>query len=890
LKKGFVVSAKDPLADLGDIKMSTQYKTLDEVVVKDIAPIKIKGDTVEYNAGAFKTKPNANVEDLLKKLPGVQVDKDGGVKAQGESVQKVYVDGKEFFGTDPKLATKNLSADMVESVQVYDDMSDQAKFTKIDDGSRAKAINIKLKKDKKHGFFGKATAGVGTNDRYDASLSFNRFQGDRQFSIIGAANNVNKQGFSFSDVVSMMGGFGGMMRNGGGDGGGVMGGGGNMTMGSRTGGGNASSLGGATTATGLARSLSGGFNYRDTWGPKVDANGSLFYSNTRTEALQNIRNQSLYSKSNGLNVYDSTAIANSQSRSLRENNNLRFNFRLEFRMDSMNSLLYTPSVTQQHSTTNQTDSSVTTAIANSKPEALALSSRSLTDNTRDGYSIGQNLLWRHRTHRAGRTFTLGWNSTINNSDGNGSVYAPTTYYKESGTPFSIIQDQLATQKTRAFNNTLSASYTEPIGRNKILEFNYAYTRNYSESDRRTMIFNPSTGKHDIISAPQTNSFENTYLANRIGANFRLQQRKYNFQVGVGVQMGELNTHSFKAQGNKDTSIRQEYTNLFPTATFQYTFSRNKNLRVNYRGRTNQPTISQLQDAPDFSNPLQVTTGNPSLGQEFVNSFNANYNTFQFTTFKYYAFNLNLTQTSHKIVNSIDSLKLNPFDSIPRQLIRPVNVDGAYTASLFFVYGAPLKKVKGLNLNFNTMALYNRDVSMLYKARNFNHTLMLNQTLGFNYNYKEKLDIGLSAGLAYNKVKYETNPSLNNDYFTQTYSADFSYTFKNNFILATDFDYFINSGRSEGYNQKIPMWNASIAKQFLKGKQAEIKLSVQDILNQNQSITRSTGPNYVEDVQTNVLKRYFLLSFIYNLNKMAGKNMFNMPRQMQRGMGNMRVGM
>jgi len=211
----FSITREKSVIDFGTIYMERRSTTLQEVIVER-PPISVKKDTVEYNAGAFKTKPNEDVEGLLKKLPGVQVDRDGTVKSQGETVQKVYVDGKEFFGTDPKLATKNLTADMVESVQVFDDMSDQAKFTKIDDGSRQKAMNIKLKKDKKNGYFGKINVGAGTDSRYDNSLSFNRFKGNRQVSLIGAVNNTNKQGFSFSDIISTMGGFGN-----GGPGGGV---------------------------------------------------------------------------------------------------------------------------------------------------------------------------------------------------------------------------------------------------------------------------------------------------------------------------------------------------------------------------------------------------------------------------------------------------------------------------------------------------------------------------------------------------------------------------------------------------------------------------------------------------------------------------------------------
>jgi len=283
VSKVFSITREKPVIDFGTIYMERRSTTLQEVIVER-PPISVKKDTVEYNAGSFKTKPNEDVEGLLKKLPGVQVDRDGTVKSQGETVQKVYVDGKEFFGTDPKLATKNLTADMVESVQVFDDMSDQAKFTKIDDGSRQKAMNIKLKKDKKNGYFGKINVGGGTDNRYDNSLSFNRFKGNTQVSLIGAVNNTNKQGFSFSDIISTMGGFGnggsggggggqGGGPGGGGPGGGGLGGGMGQMVATR---GGIAGLGFGGSSNGITSSISAGLNYRDSWGRKIDVSGRYF--------------------------------------------------------------------------------------------------------------------------------------------------------------------------------------------------------------------------------------------------------------------------------------------------------------------------------------------------------------------------------------------------------------------------------------------------------------------------------------------------------------------------------------------------------------------------------------------------------------------------------------
>jgi hypothetical protein len=868
LRKKFEISAASQVKDFGVLQLARNYKLMDEVVIVDDAPIKVKGDTLEFKADAFKSsKPNAMVEDLLKKIPGVEVDKEGGVKAQGEQVQKVYVDGKEFFGTDPKLATKNLSQDMVESVQVFDDMSEQAKFTKIDDGSRTKAINIKLKKDKKHGTFGKAMAGVGTNDRYDASLSLNRFNGPRQISVIGAANNLNKQGFSFSDVSSAM----GMPGMGGG---GFGGGGGRMTVGGGSGGG--------TSNSGVISPRSLGLNYRDVWGPKIDVTGSVFGSQSSSLLTKSRLRQSSFAQNDSATKDD----AYSESRSTNEN--LRFNFRVEYRLDSMNTLLYYPTVTFQHSESSNFDTVTTYASKGKADYYKRLTQKNSTSGARDGFNMNQNLLFRHKFRKAGRTFTLGITSTMNNSTGVGSNYTPYDYYLPDGTMYdSKVVDQKTKQLIEGFNNTVSTSYTEPLGRNKILEFNYAYTNNQSNSDRKVFDYDPNSGKHDMINAASTNYFENGYVSHRAGTNFRVQQKKYNVQVGIGTQTNELTSRSVRASTGKDTTISQHFLNLYPTGNFNYNFTRNKSLRINYRGRTNQPSINQLQDVPDYTNPLQVKTGNPFLKQEFTSTFNLAYNTFNMVNFRFFSANVNYTGTTHKIVNSIDQLPAkyaNPADTstVGKTITIPVNLSGAFNSSAFLTIGLPFKnpKLKGSSVNGTTMVSYNKDVSLFYKQINFNTVLSATQSLSVNYSYKEKLELGLRGSLSYNNAKYERQPASNTKYWSQTYSADLNLILPKNFILNTDFDYYINTGRAEGYNQSIPMLNAFISKLVFKNKAGEIRLSARDILNQNQSLTRNTGENYYEDVRTNVLPRYFLLSFTYSLNRMGGKNMMDNNSQRQ----------
>lgn len=853
--RNVTIRADQQELDLGTINLDKKNVLLEEVVIEG-APILIKKDTIEFKASAFKTRPNSTAEDVLKKIPGMQVDKEGNVKTQGEDVQRVVVDGKEFFGNDPKLATKNITADMIESIQVFDDMSDQAKFSRIDDGSRQKTINIKLKKDKRIGYFGRLTAGAGTDDRYESQLSFNRFNGDRRISIIGNSNNINKSTFNFSDIVTNMGGF----QSGGGGG---RGGGGMQMM--RMGGGGFGGFGGG--ANGITKASSVGLNYADRWA-KADVSGSYFFSQSETGTNRNSLRQSFFPG-------DSVAIQNQQSTSLNKNQNHRFNLRFEYQIDSMNSILYTPTFTLQQSESTSLD---TTFTRSKKPglDYLAVTGVTANINERDGLSINNNFLYRRKFNKIGRTLTLGYSSSINNSNGQGENYSPYTFYKSDGSLSTVRNQDIRTeQTTKTNNNVLSSSYTEPVALNKLIELNYAYTNRRNKSDRRAYDYNSGSGKYDQVNLLQTNYFENDFIAQRLGANFRAQFPKYNYQLGGAVEMSELSSRSIRWSTGKDTTVSQKFVNFFPTANFQYSFSTTKNLRIFYRGRTNQPSINQLQDVPDFSNPLQIRTGNPLLAQEFNNNININYSSFNRTNFRFFNANMNVGNVGNKIVNSIDSVP----GSRGVQLIRPINLDGAFNTSAFVTFGRPLRsqKLKGSNYSFSTSASYNRTVSQVYKQTNLTDNLLLSESGSLNLAVKENLNFGLNATISYNSAKYSVQKDLNEDFFSQTFGLDLSYTMLKSLVLTTDFDYFRSTGRSDGFNQSIPLWSASIAKQLFKKKNGELKLSVNDILNQNESITRTVTDNFIEDINTVVLKRYFMLTFTYNLNKGAA------PQQQQRGM-------
>jgi len=827
-QKIFSVTADKRIVDLGTITMQPEYKTLTGVVVTDASPVKMNGDTISFKANAFNNKPDATVEDVLKKIPGVQVQKDGSIKAMGEQVQKVYVDGKEFFGNDPKIATKNLTADMVDQIQVFDDMSEQARFTKIDDGSRTKSINIKLKKDRRKGDFGRIIAGVGTNSRYEGNFAYNHFRGDRRISLVGSTNNTNKLSYTFNDFAASQNGSS-QFSNGGATGSGMI---------------NAS--GGA--AGGISRPLSTGINFNDTWGPKVDFRGSYYYSNSSNVLEQNKFRRNSFPG-------DSASETSSYSNILNSNKSHRINARWEYMIDSANSLLYTANFSKQQFEGTTMDTSVT--VSDGINRYMAAKASTDKHDERDGLNYSGELLYRRRFRKVGRTFTMGWRHIMGDNQSDGISKSPVTTYDANGAISSFIDlNQHAYHDNGSDNNTISASYTEPIGRNKLFEINYAYSGSNNSSNKKTYDFDTSSGKYDILNALQTNYFDYKNTSGRTGFNFRHQLKKLNYQVGMGFQVSNMENRSVAT--GKDTTVRQRFTNLFPTANISYAINRSKSIKIYYRGRTNAPSVTQLQNVPDVSNPLIIKTGNPSLKQEFVNNININYNAFALASQRFFSVSLNATYTGNKIVNSIDSVNAVTI------IYKPENMSGSFNGSGMASLNFPVKKIKGLNVNLTNMMYLSRDASILFRKKNFTTIFQVNQSAGINYG-KDKFDLAISSAFVYNIVAYNFEGSSNTKYFNHAYSADFTYRFKNRLFFLTDFDYYISSGRTAGYNQDVFLWNMSLAKKFFKVNIAEIKFTVYDLLKQNNGINRIIGENYFEDVRANVVPRFFMLTLSYNLN-------------------------
>jgi hypothetical protein len=837
----FVINDEKKNQDLGNIAMSDITKVLGEVVVTNEAPpVTLIGDTVQYNAGSFKTQPNASVEQLLKKLPGVKVDKDGTVTAQGEKVSRVLVDGKEFFGNDPKVATKNLPADAIDKVQVYDKQSEQAQLTGFEDGNYEKTINLKLKKDKKKGVFGKITGGAGDKERYEGKFNVNSFKGARQLSAIGMANNTNAEGFSFMDILNFSGALSQMRQAGGG---------GNINISLTQD--EANSLGAGNISNGgINTAWGGGVNYNNIIGSKLDLQSNYFYNRYNPYTQSHTLRQSIVQ--GGGNFYEENEISDNT------NSTHRLNLNLLYQIDSLHSIRVIPSLSMQSGSTNSRRDYTTL----SQDGKLVNQGFNENQSDRDGYNFKNDIIFRKKFNRKGRTLSLSLQNSFNSSEGSGSLESIIGYYN-AGT---FLRNDTMNQRnnTNSDLNGYSARlvYTEPMGRRSLLELSAGKSNTKSTSDKTTYDYNKASAKYDRLNEALSNDFENIYGYNNVGIRFRTQFRQFSYAFGVSWQQANLEGKIIS--GTKDSIIRKDFRNFLPNAIFKYNFSRFKTLSINYSTNTNQPSLSQLQPVPDLSNPLNISVGNPDLKQEYSHAFRVSLNLLSPFKNKNFFFFMTMMATQDKIVN-YDSLDL----ATGIRRTKPVNVDGVYNINGRTSYSMPVRFLKG-TVELSSSVRYSKGKQFINSIGNNIGTLTMGPEIRFDLNPNDKLNLGLGANYNYNRAKYSLESRLNNTYFTQEYNASVDWQLPKSFFLSTEFTYTVNTRRAEGFNINIPMLIASISKQFLKFNRGEIKLSARDLLNRNVAISRTSNQNYIEDKEMNSLRRFFLLSFTYSLSK-AGLN-------------------
>jgi hypothetical protein len=849
------VTVERYLTDLGVLSMTERAIQLDGVLVEGRVPQAIqKGDTTEYNAKAFKVNKDATVEDLVTKMPGVTIV-NGTVKAHGEEVQQVLVDGKQFFGTDPSVALKNLPSEIVDRIQVFDKLSDQAQFTGFDDGQSKKTMNIVTREDRRKGKFGRFNTGYGTDDRYTVGGTYNSFEDVRRFTLLGLSNNVNQQNFGMQDLFGVMGGgdrSGGGMR-GGRPGGGRPGGG--MGGGGRTGG---SSPGTSSTQqSGISTVHTLGMNYADSIATGLFMNGSYFFNYTNNDNPKTLERE--YTSST-----DTTTYYNETSGTKNKNFNHRFDFRFEYAFDTSNTILFTPQLYVQDNRTT------TTVTGTTLLSDTALLSRSQSDNTTttDGYNGQSHFLYRHRFPLPGRTISIDVGVGGDHKNSSAQLHSLDEYV------VSGINDTIDQRAKILVNGTSISSnlmYTEPLWTNSILRFGYTTSYSKNSSDKKTFDYDPLATDFTIFNDSLSNFYENSNILHSGSAEIGYRTKTFNAMAGVSYQIATLNgTQSFPTA----FSLEKRFYSVLPSAMAWYNISRRQNIRLFYRTSTASPTVSQLQNVVDNSNSLLLTSGNPDLKQSYSQMVGVHYFQANTETAQNILLFLNVNATNNYIGNSsIIAMKDTILPSGIQlnngtQLTIPVNLNGYRNVTTFCTYGFPFDLIRtnvNLNLGFN----YTRTPGLVNSVPNASNLYAYSPGIVLGSNISENVDFTLSYTANYNRTKNSVRVQLDNNYYSHTVGIKFNAIFLGGFVFRNELNNTLYSGLGVGLDRNYILWNISIGKKLFANDRGELLLTVYDVLNQNRSQNRTVTETYVEDATTNVLKRYFMLTFTYNLRSFLG---------------------
>ncbi len=831
------LSEANPL-ELGQISMITKAHLLEEVVVKQtIGAIKMKGDTTEYRADSFKVQANATVEELLKRLPGIQVDKNGQITAQGQKVQKVLVDGEEFFGDDPTLVTQNIRADMVDKVQVFDKKSDQATFTGIDDGQKTKTINLKLKDDKKKGYFGKIDASVGSNSFYNEQLMFNKFRKKEKLSFYGILSNTGKTGLNWQDARS----YGEdnsssfIMED---SGGGMM-----MISSSSDG---LDSWSGSYNGQGYPKVQTGGLHYNNKWGDdKQSINGNYKILDLSVTGTTATRSQYI--------LPDTMYFNNQKQTFTNQITRHKGNATYDIDFDSSSSLKVIMDGTLDHKLTY--NEYLTEALA--RDSSLVNQGNRKISTTGDVNGFNTSMLWRKKMKKKGRTLSLNIKENYSTTNTNGFLYANNNFYKGGAIVQNQVTDQFKTSenKTLAFDSKLT--YTEPLSASASLVFNYGILINNSSSYRNS--YNKSVaGKYESLDTVYSNNYQFNIFSQKGGASYSLMKKKYT--VNFGTNIGYTNFAQTDLKNNIEA--KRDFVNWFPQANFSYSFTSQRRVNMYYSGSTSQPSLQQIQPLRTNDDPLNITIGNPNLKPSFRNNISLSFYDFKAMSGRNVNLGINYSTTNNAFTNR-DSV-----DASGRRVSQAINVDGNHSVSGYFGYGLKLLGATiGLNGNVNS----SRYVNIVNNLQNITNS---NSYSFGTYLFKQKEKVynnSISASASYTTSNSSIQKNVSMHYWTYSIRPDFDFYLPGKIQLHSDWDFIYRQKTSAFDNDnKVIIWNAWIGKKLLKGDDMLIKAAANDILNNNIGFNRSVNTNYITENTYSTIQRYFLLSVVWNFNKNGGK--------------------
>jgi uncharacterized membrane protein YgcG len=857
-----IVYVGSPEINLGDIAMSERVFPMREVVVNGIPPPAVqKGDTTEFNAGAFRTHPDADAGDLISKMPGVTVD-NTGVKAQGENVQQVLVDGRQFFGNDPMVALRTLPAEVIEKIQVFDKMTDQAEFTGFDDGQSMKTINIITKKDKQNQEFGKSYGGYGDDDRYLAGGGLNYFLGNTRLSLIGLADNVNQQNFTTQDLFGVLGttnqrGGNAVFRGGSS---GRRGGGSTGSSALRGGGGQGGSGSGSLSnflvgpQNGITSTVSVGANYNDLWGSNIVINQSYFFNYSDAQNDQNLHREYL-------GAPDSITQYNETTNSDKRNYNHRYDMRMEYTRDSSNSLIEIPRVYFQN-----TASSSDVIGATSFPTGQLINQ---TDNNNpsntSGYNLSNHLVLRHKFASPGRTISLDIGLAANRKSGSSLLQSATEYYATSGN-LNDTTNQSAPLLTDGYTLSSRLAYTEPVGTNGQIQVTYYPSYSSNRSDNQKYQFDSMTRDYSTLIPSLSNTYRNDYTTQNGGVGFHFRRTGFNGMVNLAYQVALLRGEQVFPQ---TSDVNRSFYDFLPNAMLTYNISEHKNIRLNYVASTKPPSISQLQNVVDNTNPLLLATGNPNLKQSLSQSLIGRFlqtdvdQGQSFFLVGSVGFTNDYIGNSTLVAQKDSTLTGGVVMNQGTQLTVPVNLDGYWTARLFGLYGFPVFSKKS-NFNLNSGYTLTQTPSLVNNVANLSKSSAVNAGAVLTSNISEDVDFTVSYTGAYNISTSTLSSGQNGKYFSHNGSVKFNLIFWDGVVFRNEMTATIYSGLSAGYNQNSLLWNINLGKKFFENQRGDLRCIINDVLDQNKSINRLITDTYVQDTQNETLRRYVMLQFTYTI--------------------------
>ena len=818
--------------EMGTLNLFQRGQLLREIIIKNAAAVKIKGDTLEFLADSFKVKQGAMVEDLLKVMPGIQVNKNGEITAMGEKVEKVLVDGEEFFGDDPTVATQNIQSAVVEKVQVFDKKSDQAAFTGFDDGEEQKTINLKLKKDMNKGVFGKVELNGSTDDRWKNQGMINSFRNKRQMSAYALMSSNGETGLGWEDRNTYTGSGGGMQMD---EDGGFMW--------------NFSSDDdepgfGRGSPEGITKAWTGGARYANKWN-ESEHQFNMNYSFGRI-------NRSLSEFKNTENLFPGNSyLTRDSSNSFSSRNTHRISAKYTWSPDTNTSIIYNLNTRLSFNESNSYNS--TRNVTNSE-QPISQSTRSNT-NQSTTTRVSNNVVVNRKLKKPGRTISLNSSYVYSQNTADGALLGGNVY-QVGGNPLqeNLDQQKVQDQLTGYFNADLT--YTEPLSKKFLMKVSYGYSSDMSRTEKSTLVdLQPGGTQYDTRIDSLSSDFNSVVGGHTVGAELKLNEKKYNATVGTRVRYSTFN------QDDLVRNLAYDYNrvNLFPTLRFNYKFDQFSRLQFNYSGQTRQPSITQLQPVQDNSNPLEIYVGNPNLKIGYNQNFMLNF-------FNYKVLSSRSIYAGVNFANSFNNIALNrSFDALGRTVNQYVNLRGGYNATMWGGLQAKIPKTNftgKINLNGNL----NHSPNIFNNVEGITNTWSITTTPGLDYALDDKINASLDIGLMYNNSKSTIQTTRDIRFFSFVPSASFSWSLPWNLQFETDADYQYNppvGPYATSFSRLI--WNGSLSYRMLEKKNLEWRISINDALNQNRGYERSTTNNFNTERFFMTLGRYWMAGLVWTFN-------------------------